>query len=914
MALQVISKRRSRFRRATSGSQNLTMLIYNILKEQIASKKSAILSAFDANMSAKNYDSTYGGVAVNRQAVEAFYAEMIAAFPPGTTEHDKMVAELNKFHSDAIYAEMKAYRDAYESGTFAFGKKVELTDYLSFLRDAKASTNNEADYQEYNVEEFIVTFNDVNTDMKAKGASAGSMAKFYRRELSRAEEMGITKDSEAYRRIQIYLKDAEKQAAVDYKNNLYKDAVDNINKQAGKISEGLIGAMKAAVDRGYLTYSDMIQITGNDVVATFKNYMSLDQGMQAKILAAGIDAGIKVGDKDFNSSFIYDIVTAMRDSLKNAAESNVGGAQVQAQMLQLLNMVDDNFTEPLGMLTGLEKADKASTQFRVDQEHVFGNPLSKADLYARHAATLDKLGVTGVSGKAVQDIFRGLVPEGGKDFKNEDGTSKKFLYELNGEEVNRLIQDYTGLVYVFMPGVDPKAVIADAVQEYRSKNDVETGKAFLEWRISPDSVNSPNPVVEVAAVPSPVTGGIPTVSGPKLTDDSEISIVGSQQKVPVYAQDGQTVIGHKFFEIGDNGAPVFKFLTLDQKVMDFDAFERYASDLGASVGAGPNGSVIVGTTTGSPFTGASIGADPVFADYVSKDNFIGVAKGPGFDRAVKAIGEDVAKNVVGTRGSSNAFSVDQATGAISVVNSEVARAISGLDKSQLDAILNMPGNEYQSLDPSQPIRVMPNPAQQAVGVALFKASERDYYAATAGQALPQDQLNELRTKGAEAAASYQSKITARERADILSRSPVLNNPFSQLGFIPGSNQLGLSEKDARRLSELQGGVEKYSASAEKYKTESRISKLGGVMSMSPTVSPSIPSSASKPSGASDYFFRYSQITSPENAPTAVSQTGNLYGGTSLSSGATYSAPAPIKFTPEQINQSLIDFRAGERVS
>lgn len=909
MAIQVISRRRARFRRATSGSQNLTMLIYNILKEQIASKKSAILSAFEANMSAKSYDSTYGGQAVDRAAVEAFYREMIAAFPAGTTEHDKLVAELNKFHSDAIYAEMKAYRDAYETGTFAFGEKVDLERYLAFLREAKMNTGSEADRQEYNVEEFIVTFNDVNSDMKAKGAGAGAMAKFYRRELSRAEAMGITKDSEAYRKIQIYLRDAEKQAAAEYKNNLYKNAVNDVTKQAALIAGGIYDALKAAQSRGVISANELIAITGEGVLDTVKNFASLDQGIQARIIGAAIDAGVKVGKEDFNSSFILDKVSAMREVVLKLANSDVGGAAIKSQMLGLLNTIDNSFTEPFGLITDIEKAEKSSLQFVIDQEHVFGNPVAKADLYARHASNIEAMLDGGQSGQAVKDIFRGLVPDGGREFLDVNGNPKKFLWQLSGEEVNRLTETYTGLVYIFMPGVDAKQVIGDAVNEYKSKHDVETGRSFIVWTIRPDTENSNNPVIEVVASPKPVTGGIPTISGPILTDDTEISIAGSQAKIPVYAQDGATPVGYKFFEISNDGTPVFKFLTTDNLVMDWDAFERYSNERGILLNLNNDGTYGSSSSKGDEFVGATIAQDAAYADYVSDTPFTGVAKGPNYGAALRKIGSEVANSVVGTRGSGSAFTVDQVTGAISVVNSDAARMLTGLDKAQLEAILNEPGPAFQSLDPSRPVVNGPNEAAQAVGAAIFRASERDYYAATAGQALPQSQLDSLRLMGARAAEDYQRKITSRERSDIYSRSPVLNNPFSNLGMIPDSKLLGLSEKDATRLSELEASI------AQK---EQRTMELAGKdrmnsMSLSPMLSGSVQKSTITPSSGSEYFFRYSNMGSGIETPQLGGAGGAYgYGVSGLDTAPSYPKVTVPKFTEEQVQQSLIDFRAGER--
>jgi hypothetical protein len=61
---------------------------------------------------------------------------------------------------------------------------------------------------------------------------------------------------------------------------------------------------------------------------------------------------------------------------------------------------------------------------------------------------------------------------------------------------------------------------------------------------------------------------------------------------------------------------------------------------------------------------------------------------------------------------------------------------------------------------------------------------------------------------------------------------------------------------------------------------------------------------------SDYFFRYSN---PESG-ISVQSTFPTGGGVSLTGGGvSMTLPKSTTFTPAQVNQSLVDFRAGERV-
>ena len=341
MAIQ--TRRRARFRRATAGTQNLTTLIYNILKEQQAARKSAILAAFDANMSSKTYDSTYGGEPVDRAAVEALYNDMISVYPEGTTERDRLTAELNQFRTSAIRQEMNAYSDAYENGTYAFGKKITMNDYLAFLRDAKSTTSNEADKMQYTKEEFLVTFNDVSSDMKAKGASAGAFSRFYERQLQRAEEMGITKDSKTYRDIQGYLADASKAAAAEFKQKQLQDAVDLVSRRTTKLAASLISAAGEAVKQGLISENDLLSIRGNgDPMGVVSRWLSLGLSAKSGILNAGGDAGIMLGDQAFDANSIIDWVEKTRGGIQTIAKSSLADTDTKSRMMMYLNQYEQS--------------------------------------------------------------------------------------------------------------------------------------------------------------------------------------------------------------------------------------------------------------------------------------------------------------------------------------------------------------------------------------------------------------------------------------------------------------------------------------------------------------------------------------------------------------------------------------------
>jgi len=898
--MAIKTKRRARFRRATSGTQNLTMLIYNILREQIASRKSAIMAAFNANMSSKSYDSTYGGQPVDRQAVEAFYAEMISTYPPGTTERDKLMAELAEFRNDSMKAEMNAYADAYENGTVAFGEQIDLNAYLSFLREAKSLTTNESDRIMYTKEEFIATFNDVNMDLKAKGASAAKFVRFYERELKRAEEMGLTKDMTAYRSIQGYLAAARKQSAAEFKSQALQDAVDFVSKNIGKIGSSLNLAMGAAVQKGVLDQATYLSM-GTDGMTLTNNFLKLDLAMQARILIAGQEAGIQLNGEILTSNAMVDALEDVRERVKTLATSKGVDSGTRDRMTSLLDEIDQQITGPMGLMNDVEKADRASLDLIIDNEKMFGNPVANTDAYARHADRIEALASGDLMGQALKDILRGKVPGGGEEFLDASGNKKTELWQLNDSEVSRLVDTYTGTALFWTnASVDPKELITNAVSDYKSKHAVETGSGFLVMTRN----ESGTPEIQVSA--TPITGGIPTLASDTLSDKTVASVVASQVKQPVVNSNGDT-IGHKFFEIDVNRNPVDKFITIDGYTMDMDRFELYLNDVGVPVSVDGNGQVVVGSI--DPFVGDSsrISEDPIYGADLSSRPFTGIAKGPGYSQALVDVSKSIANTVIGS-GSGSIFSVDPATGRVTVIDSDRARELTQFDARTLEVLLNTPEETATETTVNGQVLQKPTQAQQIIGTAMFRYQEGVDSRALLGQPNDPAQLLALRTAGSQAAARVEDTLRRQERIEIYGRSPYLNSPMPR-GFAPGISELGLSPADAARLAELEGAGPASQRFQEVYQPELTRQRVLAEMQASPAMPPGVKSGSGMPT--SDYFFRYS---SPKYDAMLTQSTYLSDGGVPITGGGvSLSPPKSPTFTPAQVNQSLIDFRAQERV-
>jgi len=899
--MAIKTRRRARFRRATSGSQNLTTLIYNILKEQQAARKSAILAAFNANMASKTYDSTYGGEPVDSAAVEAFYASMIAAYPEGTTERDRLMAELSEFKTTSLRQEMNAYAEAYENGTYAFGTKITMNDYLSFLREAKASTGSAADKMLYTKEEFLVTFNDISSDMKAKGAGAGAFVKFYERQLKRAEEMGITKDSKTYRDIQGYLADASKTAAAEFKQKQLQDAIDLVSRRTTKLASSLIASATAAAAAGRINQDDLIAIRGNgDPMGIVSRWLSMGLGDKSAIINAGNEAGVMLGQDAFTADAILDWVEKTRSGIVTISKSSLADADTKSRMMLYLDQYDAEISGPMGLLTDLSSAERSSMNLTLDNEKAFGNPMVNIDLYVRHANNIQETVGQDMMGRAFQDILRGFVPDGGKDFLDDAGNRITRIVDLNQAQIDRLKATYTGTAFVFTGGdIDPDTFLDKVISDYRSADLVATGNGYLE------AVPYGDNGVEIVVRDKPIDG-IVTLSSSSLTEGGNWTALAKQEKKPVLTSEGN-LLGHKFFEIDDKGQRVEKFLTLDGYTMDMSKYLRYLDGIGGTSYDAENGGL---TVTGlapeivaRASTGDLIRNNSSYGQFVSQNKFNNIAKGPGYADAVKNVASDIFTNLSATGAIPSVFSLDS-EGNLVVRDEEAAFRTTGLLAGDLLDIFNAEGNSGVR----RQVELTTLMRDRGVdGGGLDRSGTIETFATPDGgtSLTPTPEQSSARMdRGYVAASDMLERVQANTRfRQFMDEAQKPQNVF----FAAGLGSSGFIPPIPRAANDQKNTFASQAAAAS-----SRL-RLPSELAASPFTGPAARAAQPAPAFDGNFAFRYASGYSPQ-APAASPTSTVGFSGTTLNPGMSTTTPVikPIQFTPQQISQSLVDFRAGER--
>ena len=211
--------RRGRFGRS-GGTQNLTMLVYQIMKQQMQDELDAILTAYETNMDAGNYESQFNGQNVDGEFVINYYRQMLAGFPPGSTEYETINSRLEKFQQQYRTDVQNLIINAMNNGTqIDFGllgsnfqnkgvSEVELSDLQGWADQEIADLRANGDVEQADKLSgavFVAGFNVANDGKTAAyyrgDITASQLAEWLGTQLDEALSSGLTKSSEAYREI-----------------------------------------------------------------------------------------------------------------------------------------------------------------------------------------------------------------------------------------------------------------------------------------------------------------------------------------------------------------------------------------------------------------------------------------------------------------------------------------------------------------------------------------------------------------------------------------------------------------------------------------------------------------------------------------------------------------------------------------
>jgi hypothetical protein len=869
--MAIRTRRRARFRRATSGTQNLTLLIYNILKEQQASQKSALLSAFDANMASASYDSTYGGQPADRAAVEAWYAQAIAAYPEGTTERDRLTAELAEFRTRAIDKEMEIYGRAYQDGTYAFGQKVTFESYMSFLRNARNGTSDPVLKQKYLTEEFIVNFNDINDDMQARGASSSALLSFYRRQLKIAQEQGVGNDN--IRKIERYITQAAKQAAADGKREAQEKAGKILSKRTGEVANAIASAIDAASNAGEISGQAAYELKSLNPMQLVNAFLKMDPATKASILRSGTNAGVMLNGENISGQGIFDYVNNTRDELKAYANADWVDIDTRTYLRGILSEFDRTILAGSNLLTATELAADSGDTARFNSAKGLGNPLVNVESLKLHAENLRNPSLSDAVGAGSIALLNGLVPN------PDQFNGKKNLSELTPVEAEELANTFGG--ELFLDG-NRQGVIQEIIASYAGVAKLQSGGSYLELTIDP---NSGQPVVQVTDEIKP--GRKVYLYSTKL-DGGVGRITSAVQQVPSRLVDGnKNTVGEVVLEIDSAGNINRSIITADGYKIDFDDYELFLDSQGINPQQDQNGDFVFANTSGI-YNGEAMKLDPRFSKLVPETKWNGVLLGADSPAAEEDIRSRITDLAYTTPGGPAAitFEIDENGNNVARVNDPaLVAARLGLTESDLNQIMKAtPKGDAESFG---------SKIVKEAGVKFFRSQEGNENRASMNQPIDQAEIDRLRARGQMAVAQYEERKAKAEQDRFMTPLAIGSS------LVPGGRAaLGLAQAAYNFATQTP---------AEQKAFQSAV-KLGAFSG--PKYAQSA-TTGTTPSDPSEYFFRYTQLTAPPQ-PSGAGTSLSPYMSTLASPPKTGTTTARPTFTPAEVQLSFNQYRASER--
>jgi hypothetical protein len=339
--------------------------------------------------------------------------------------------------------------------------------------------------------------------------------------------------------------------------------------------------------------------------------------------------------------------------------------------------------------------------------------------------------------------------------------------------------------------------------------------------------------------------------------------------------------------------------------MDQAAYLKYLDGIGASSYDAENGGISVAGLSpeliGRASTGALIKQNASWGKYVSDSIFDNIARGPGSDAAISEVAKTIYQNLTESGTLDLAFGLD-GDGNLVVRNEDLAFRETGLLSSDILDLFNSEAGSRIKREVGTTI-IRKSRGVDGEGYAGMSAAPEMFATSDGGTSLTPtpEQASDRMDRGYVAASQMYDELQANKNL----REAIGPNPEQNPFYIAGLGIQGLS--DLARPTGAQAAANPFRTQAAGAAARLRVP---GEMASSPYTKYGLPQ-ASVPGLDSSYAFRYAGGTQLD---ARVSNVDSSFKGTSLSTGLTDSRPPAqsISFTPQQISQSMVDFRAGER--
>jgi hypothetical protein len=258
--------RKGRFGRSAAGSQNLSALVYSLLKEERASQEDTMITAYRTNMTSGTAAGTFtsggGTTAATATAVRQWYLDQAAAAQASgdTVGAARFRSRAEEFRVQSLSDMERVLDRAYEDGNAVdlalFGlsgtDKITASVYEEIMNGlANDSAMTASDKQRLQSKIYTVSYDYANEQMvngfNEKKYTAAQLVSFYDKELKAALAAGLTETSKTYRAIQSARANAVARNESEIASNRVETVNNAMNDEADAMAKALQSLLKPVI-------------------------------------------------------------------------------------------------------------------------------------------------------------------------------------------------------------------------------------------------------------------------------------------------------------------------------------------------------------------------------------------------------------------------------------------------------------------------------------------------------------------------------------------------------------------------------------------------------------------------------------------------------------------------------------------
>ncbi len=331
--------RQGRFARTSSGSQNMSSLIYSLLREERNNQEEAMLTAYTNNMRSGTTRNTFtsGGntnAATSTSLYDWYVSQAELARDTGdSTGYDRLMQKAEQFRLSSLKDREDLARSAYAYGTSVdrslFGGNgtgpLDLSQYESILdKIASDPSMTDADKSRIQLAKFSASHDFTSAELirkyKAGTTSSASLVAFYDKELVRAKAAGFTDSSQQYQQILNARSDAQERSKADSAKARVDAVGGRIKDEQLALAKSIQSLVSPIVDRFFTSKTAAesvkaeIKGDGQDWLVNLLNLFDANSGKSLATLIK--DAGLSAGWDQGTIDTFYDKIGAFSDEVQ----------------------------------------------------------------------------------------------------------------------------------------------------------------------------------------------------------------------------------------------------------------------------------------------------------------------------------------------------------------------------------------------------------------------------------------------------------------------------------------------------------------------------------------------------------------------------------------------------------------------